>query len=471
MTTEGTYPFVVGGVSSWCDAVTWGIPEVRWQILPIISASHSRTSLFELPSWATLMDPIELWSNALPPRGHTESLRTTTRVDIPARLARGALGWDGDVEDLTETLVWCRLNPSALRPTFRSRPAWEAFLAGLPEVLETGGRRGPRLDISEAARLYQTMYWLGRTAAMPTPATDVLLATSAGWAAVPALIDRVLTGTPLLLVEHGIYVREAYLASVDEERYGGRFFATRLARGMARAAYASADLVAPVADSHSVWERAFSVDRSKIRVVHNGVTIPDRITSPPGNSTVVSVGRVDPLKDVRTMLRVAAEVISRVPEARFLHYGPVPESRKAYGRECEELHTALGLGDRFRFMGSTSDPRGAIRDADVALMTSISEGFPISVLEAMAEGRPVVSTDVGGVADAVKGCGILAPAGDVYALAMGTCALLRDPMLARSLGARGYRRVRRTYSKEACLDAFRQLFDELSAATGDGMGP
>jgi glycosyltransferase involved in cell wall biosynthesis len=223
-----------------------------------------------------------------------------------------------------------------------------------------------------------------------------------------------------------------------------------------------------VADSHSVWERAFSVDRSKIRVVHNGVTVPDNITSPPGNATVVSVGRIDPLKDIKTMLRVAAEVIRRVPGARFLHYGPVPESRRAYGRECKELHMALGLGDRFRFMGSTSDPRGAIRDADVALMTSISEGFPISVLEAMAEARPVVSTDVGGVPDAVKGCGILAPAGDVYALAMGTCTLLRDPSLARNLGVRGYRRVRRAFSKEACLDAFRSLFDELSVDPGDG---
>jgi glycosyltransferase involved in cell wall biosynthesis len=471
MTTEGTYPFVVGGVSSWCDLLVQSIPEVRWQILPLAAANRGRRPLFDLPSWACMLELIELWSNTLPPGERGPGRRARKRSDLAARLVRGSVGWDGDVDELVEAFVWCREHPCAVRPTFRSRGTWEGFLVGLNEVVAEGPAAAgapERIDTYEAARLYQTVYWLARTAAVPTPETDLLLATAAGWAAVPALVHRALHGTPMILVEHGIYVREAYLANVGVDRYGGRFFATRLARGLARAAYARADVVAPVSDSHSRWERAFAVDPSRIRVIYNGVGVPDRVEPPPGTSTVVSVGRVDPLKDVRTMLRVAAEVIRRVPEARFLHYGPVPENRLAYGSGCRKLHAQLGLGDRFRFMGATSDPHGAVQGADVVLMTSISEGFPISILEAMAQGRPVVATDVGGVADAVKGCGILAPSGDVYSLAMAVCTLLRNPALAGRLGLRGHRRVARVFTKEACIARYRRLFEEV--ATGRRAG-
>jgi glycosyltransferase involved in cell wall biosynthesis len=464
MTTEGTYPFVVGGVSSWCDLLVRGISEIDWQVLPIAAADRSRAPLFEVPSNVTLLDPIELWSNTLPP--HRPALRRAKpRPGLAARLVHGVLEWEGDPDELVRTLVWCRLHPASLRPTFRSERTWTEFLASLRGVIEygPGGRAAPKMDTYEAARLYQTIYWLARTAASPTPETDLLVSTAAGWAALPALVHRAIRRTPLILVEHGVYVREAYLANLDADRYGGRFFATRIARGLARAAYAGADVVTPVTDSHAIWERTFAVDPSRIRVVYNGVTIPEHVTPPPRTSTVVSVGRVDPLKDVHTMLRVAAEVTRRMPEARFLHYGPIPEGRRAYGRSCEELHRRLGLGERFRFMGSTSDPHGAVRDADVVLMTSISEGFPLSILEAMAQARPVVATDVGGVADAVKGCGVLAPAGAVYALALGTCTLLRDPALARTLGLRGYRRVARAFTKHACLDRYRALFEELAA--------
>ncbi len=76
------------------------------------------------------------------------------------------------------------------------------------------------------------------------------------------------------------------------------------------------------------------------------------------------------------------------PARSFLHYGPVPRGEEAYGRSCVALHERLGLGERFRFMGPTTDPTGVVRAADVVLMTSISEGLPMSILEAMGQARP-----------------------------------------------------------------------------------
>ena len=81
---------------------------------------------------------------------------------------------------------------------------------------------------------------------MPTPQTDLLHVTAAGWAVIPALVHKQLYGTDMLLTEHGVYVREAYLAAArSPSSQGERFLSSRLARGLSRAAYAAADSVAP----------------------------------------------------------------------------------------------------------------------------------------------------------------------------------------------------------------------------------
>ena len=178
---------------------------------------------------------------------------------------------------------------------------------------------------------------------------------------------------------------------------------------------------------------------------------------------MVSVGRIDPLKDIHTLLRVADETLRVVPRARFRHYGAVTDGEEAYERSCLALHAQLRLGDRFRFMGRTADPKGAVRGADVVLMTSISEGLPMSVLEAMSQGRPVVSTGVGGVPDVVKGCGALAAPGDAHALAMGVVTFLRSPELAWELGQRGHRRLGRIFNESACVEGYRELLHTLTA--------
>lgn len=469
LTTEGTYPHAVGGVSSWCDLLVTGLPEVRWQILPIIAAGPRAAAAFTLPANARCAGPIELWSPQLP---RTVSRRTRlprdSRPELPQVLVRELIGWNGNVESLTDTLVWCRRHPCAIRGVFRSAAGWDAFLEGLQQVLDERTSESappPTLDVVEAARLYQTLYWVARTAAAPTPDTDLLHVTAAGWAAVPALVHHALHGTPILLTEHGVYVREAYLAAVRSgASAGSRFLATRLARGLARSAYRAADIVSPVTDANARWEEGLGIDPTKIRIIYNGVDIPGNPISPVGNSTVVSVGRIDPLKDIHTMLRVAAEVVRRVPNARFLHYGPVTEGQDVYYQSCIALHDQLGLGDRFCFMGRTGDPHGVVRNADVVFMTSISEGLPLSLLEAMTQARPVVATSVGGVPDVVRGCGFVAPPGDVHGLALAISMLLSQPDLAAKLGSRGYDRVGRRFTQDACVRGYRELIGELGLA-------
>ena len=88
----------------------------------------------------------------------------------------------------------------------------------------------------------------------------------------------------------------------------------------------------------------------------------------------------------------------------------------------------------------------------------------MSILEAMAQARPVVATGVGGVPEVLRGCGIVPPPGDVHAIASGVTTLLRNPSLAARLGQRGFARVHSKYTRTACLDGYRDLLGRLTSA-------
>lgn len=465
MITEGTYPYAVGGVSSWCDVLIAGLEQVQWDILPIVAGSKRMHANYELPSNARLRRPIELWSEDRAPRRMPRPHRESG-PSLPTQLVRGLMPWQGDLDGLTAALVRCRRRPQMIRREFRSRDTWEEYLHALEEVLledHADSTRSPMYDAIEAARLYQTLYWVARTAAVPTPTCALLHVTAAGWAAIPALVHKALHGTPVLLTEHGVYVREAYLASVRNRSAspGQTHIATRLALGLTRAAFASADMVAPVTEANAEWERGLGVDPTRIKVIPNGIDAPSGFTEPPNVKKVIAMGRVDPLKDVQTMLLVAEEVTLRMPAARFEYWGPPTAGQEVYAQACERMHEELGLGERFRFMGRTKDPHGVIRGGDLVLMTSISEAMPMTLLEAMAQGRPTVATSVGGVPGVLRGCGIVAPPGDVHAIATAVMTVLRNPELASRLGRNGFNRLHRRYTLARCVTSYSDLIDEL----------
>jgi glycosyltransferase involved in cell wall biosynthesis len=472
LTTEGTYPYRMGGVSSWCDLLVRRLTEFDWQVLPIV-APDGRPRMFDLPPHVREVGRVEVWSDELP-KGRPLRFEHRSCSNVPAVLVRNLIGWEGDTDAVVGAWMSCRRSPTAVRRAFRSSRGWSSFLRGLRDVLDERIPQAgtpPAVDLVEAATLYQALYWVARTAAAPTPPSEVLHVTAAGWSAIPAVVHKALHGTPMVLTEHGVYVREAYLAAARSgDSPGSRFAARRLARGLARVAYEQADVVSPVTDANAYWEIGLGIDPGKILPLYNGLHPPAEPVPPPRTRTVVSVGRIDPLKDIHTMLRVAAEALRSVPDARILHYGPVTAGEEHYGRSCVTLHERLGLRDRFRFMGPTTDPNDAMRSADVVLMTSISEGLPMAILEAMGQGRPIVSTGVGGVPEVVHGCGVVCPPGDDHALATAVVMLLRNPDLAWRLGQRGHRRLGRLFNESACIEGYRELLHS-AASPGSFAGP
>lgn len=488
MFTEGTYPFIVGGVSTWCDSLLTGLRDIDFQVMPITAGGIHREVLFPIPANASLCGHLDLWSEDVPlgmpllpsvfPRRSVAAARGS-RVDLPSALARGLLDWESDQKAFVEALLWCRRNPRRVRSTFRSRAAWIRFVATLHDLARRSDddhTAAPQFDMLGVTELYRLLWWVGRSAAYPTPsgsqAPDLLMVTAAGWAAIPAVIHKALHGTPILLTEHGIYVREAYLAAIrNGASPAGRWTASRVARGLSRLAYAHADRISPVTEANAAWEMEFGVPTDRITTIYNGVVVPSRREPPPGTKTIVAVGRIDPLKDIKTMLRTASRVLESHPTATFIHYGPIPMENARYAEECFALHAELGLHGRFVFAGRTDDPYGVVARADIALLTSISEGSPITVLEAMASGRPVVATAVGGVLEAVHGCGFTARPGDHESLAAGLGRLLDDQTLSESLGILAYARAAEVFGHVSSLARYRSLIGELTGhpSLADGL--
>jgi glycosyltransferase involved in cell wall biosynthesis len=146
-----------------------------------------------------------------------------------------------------------------------------------------------------------------------------------------------------------------------------------------------------------------------------------------GTPTIISVGRLAAPKDFATLARALAGLEAGSFRAWIVGDGP---GRAALGAEVERL----GLGPAVRLLGERNDVPELLARADVFVLSSRSEGLPLSMLEAMAVGLPVVGSAVGGIPELAAGCGFLAPAGDPDALAATLRPLVADPALRRRHG-------------------------------------
>jgi glycosyltransferase involved in cell wall biosynthesis len=181
---------------------------------------------------------------------------------------------------------------------------------------------------------------------------------------------------------------------------------------------------------------------------------------PAGAHVVTTVGRLTAIKEHRLFLEAAAAIAARDRDALFLIAGD-GELRSA----LEQLARALGIGDRVRFLGWRRDLATIYGASDLFLLTSRNEGTPVALIESLAAGVPAVSTDVGGVRDVIGGdeLGLLAPFGDVAAIADRVGSLLPDPDRRRVMGAAGRRASLARYSIDRLLDDIEALYREALA--------
>jgi len=178
---------------------------------------------------------------------------------------------------------------------------------------------------------------------------------------------------------------------------------------------------------------------------------------PAGTPLVGIVARMVPIKRHEVFLAAAAAVASRVPPCRFLLVGD-GERRRA----LEGIARELGIADRVLFLGWRRDLDRIYADLDVAVLTSANEGSPVSLIEAMASGVPVVGPRVGGVPDVIDDAttGFVVAPGDAGAVAGAVLRLLADAELRRKMGAAARERALRLYGTERLIVDIAALYRE-----------
>jgi len=375
---EGTYPYVVGGVSTWVHSLITGLPDIEFTIVHIRAGDGEQEPKFELPA------------------------------------------------NLREIIVAQVVNPEVPLTSHSFR---------------TSGSFHPR------AAVYHAL--------------------SSGFAGLLGVELKRASGRPLILTEHGIYWHEAELGVGEVEcgfkvdgSWVGRF------RDMAGLVYQEADAIVTVCEANRKLQLAAGAAPEKCRLIPNGVDIlaSEPREAPGGRPRIGLVGRVVPLKDVATFIAACRILADELPEAEFFVIGPTDQD-EGYYRECLELSCRLGLDGKLQFTGEV-DPCPYYRMLDVMVLTSISEGQPLALLEAMAAGVPVVATDVGGCAETLgisgsEAAGLIVPPSDPQAIAGAVLKICRNRELYARISTAGLKRIKHLYRKEYFLAAYRGLYEAM----------
>ena len=208
------------------------------------------------------------------------------------------------------------------------------------------------------------------------------------------------------------------------------------------------------------------VDPSRVTVVYNGLDLGYWEGSPSREDVkiervVTTVGNIRRVKGHDLYIRAAGAIAREFPGVRFSIAGAVLEEE--YFRELQSLVREMGLSERFHFAGGLSDLREHLREADIFVLPSRSEGFSNAIVEAMAASLPVIATDVGGNAEAVEDgvSGVIVPPESVEALAGAMRRLLADPAMTRAMGGAGRRRAVERFTTGAMLEQITAVYGKL----------
>ena len=486
LTTEGTYPHNSGGVSTWCDSLIRNTPEVQYTLVPIMmnphievryERPHNTRRVINVPLWG-INEPAEFLTDITFAGLHVRKRETTDaaieREFVPTfRELLDSINLAGEDSARFGRLLMALedyFSNHDYNKTFKSRPVWRAFresmeeyssrMAGANHVPGSAHQLPSLFDITESLRwLYRFMMIVN----VRVPRTTLTHTTAAAFCGIPCITAKVRYGTPMLLTEHGVYVREQNLSLSRFHRlFFAKQFLLNLITTVSRANYYHADVISPVCHYNTRWEVAQGAARDKIRVIYNGVDTDYFVPAPaePDELRVVATARIDPLKDIETFLRMASLVRRAHPRARFTVHGRVGDA--PYFERCLALRHELGLDEVVEMGVESENVLDAYHSASVIVLTSVSEAFPYSILEAMACGKAIVATDVGGVREALEGNGALVTPGDAESLAAEVNRLLGDAALRAEWGARARAAAVQKFRVDHTIAKYLDLYTELS---------
>jgi polysaccharide biosynthesis protein PelF len=480
---EGTYPYVSGGVSVWVHDLLKAQSNLTFSIVALLPDRAERARKFDVPPNVVGIQEIYLQEKSRRGRGGRRFTRMVERMEPPlSRLLQ-----QGSLDDLAQVIDALKTDPDTARTDLlNAEESWRMIVGmyerGLPDTSFLDYFWSWR---SLAGGLFATLL-------ADLPPARLYHAVSTGYAGVLLARAALETGRPALLTEHGIYTNERRVEiamadwlttrataslDIDKSRRDLRDFWIDAFVGYSRACYEACAEIVTLYGGNQELQKRDGAPPDRLRVIPNGIDYDGYAavvrSTEARRPTVVLIGRVVPIKDVKTFIRAIASLREAVPDLQAEIWGPDDEDA-VYAEECRTMAAHLGLLEgTLNFMGKVNI-REQIGRVDVIALTSISEAQPLVILEAGAAGVPSVATDVGSCREIIYGRpdeepwlgkgGEITPLSNPMATARALAELLLDPRQRAAAAASMKARVERSYNKREIDRVYADLYAKHLAA-------
>lgn len=462
---EGAYPYVVGGVSSWIQMLMEGLPEYEFYIYSIGAEAKDRGNYkYKFPK--NLVGIQEEFLDAI--------------LEMKSPKLRERVLTAEDKKCLYDLVVGeSAIDVVGLVKLFHQRQKTREPL----EVFMSGDFFDIIHDVYRSKYSYlpfTDFFWTMRSMLLPLfyllhqdlPEADIYHSVATGYCGIIGSVAAEVYGKPFLITEHGIYSRERETEIIKSSWAEGDFKSVWIQYfyNIAKLAYSTASRVITLFEQNAVIEQELGCDPAKISIVPNGIKV-ERFQAIPelqhhaGPLIIGGIVRVVPIKDIITMLRAFLVVQQTFPDACLKVVGPYAEDQEYY-EMCLQTVRTLNLHN-VEFTGPQNVAE-IFPQLDIVLLSSISEGQPLAVLEGQAAKRPFVTTDVGccreliygRTDDALGAAGAVVAPMDYEQMAKEIIRLGRDFELRRQMGLIGYQRVCKGYTYENFINQYRKIYGE-----------
>lgn len=500
---EGTYPYIRGGVSSWVKQLIEGMPDVTFSIVFLGGkADDYREPAYDIPAnvvhiethFLLAEEPATAEKKSFWKRKTDKSALFARNEQLHDELAATNASLDTEVvQDFTTLLAGN--TPLTSSDLYHGEDAWEAIRNKYIEAPEG-------LDFNHYFWTVRTMHGPLFTLAeivKNCPSADLYHSVSTGYAGFLGAMLSSRTRKPYYVTEHGIYTKEReidlahvdwipdeldpYRVGLDDSMSFLRQTWVRFFRSLGRMTYSSADHVYTLFEGNRLRQIEDGADESRLTIIPNGVNVqrmrqirrPEQADVPP---VLALIGRIVPIKDVKTFIRGMRIVCAKVPEAQGWLVGPEDED-PAYVSECRAIVDSFGLQNSVKFLGY-QNVQEILPQVGVTVLTSISEGQPLTTLEGFAAGIPAITTDVGGCSELIYGtagedreigaAGKLIPIANPAAFAEAAIELITDKNAWQQASQAASRRVESYYDAEDMLRRYRKIYDD-GVSIGSRLAP
>lgn len=450
MLLEGSYPFITGGVSAWVQDLIRGLSDIDF-VLFTISPEEDQELRYKLPENVIEHRDIVVWKRY---PSKTKPVNLDAVMDALHSFHKEVMG-GGSSPGILEILRQLPEEFFLYKDAVLHDRGWDMITAANDE-------KNPLYPFADYFWAWNSAHSMMFTVlgASP-PEADLYHSVSTGFAGIVALAAKARRGKPFLLTEHGLYhkEREMEIRKAKFVRGYQRDMWINLYANLSRLCYGNADIVTSLFEENRQKQLELGAYEQNTVVIPNGIDV-ERFTIKREEREgfhIGLVGRVVPIKDIKTYIATAKIVSAAIPEARFYCIGPTDED-PAYYEDCKLMVQSLKLSKVFTFTGR-QNVLEYYNFLDVMALTSIREAQPLVILEAYCAGVPVVGTRVGNVAELLNyDDRFIAPLKDSEKLAESIIYIHRNPEEIKELMRENKEQVNKYYNKDDLRRKYHELY-------------